>query len=260
VPACDKRSQRAGGAPAKPPARAGGDPPEPPLSAGGAPPEPPLRAGGDPPEPPLRAGGDPPEPPLRADAERNRRRILDAARLVYAEHGLGVGVDTVARAAGVGVGTLYRRFPTKQDLLRAIVEDRVEQLAARLGEAAAVEDPWEAFAAAAEEFAGAIARDRAYFEVVQAVEPGTAYAARERTLKAIAPILRRAQKAGAVRDDLVIEDVPALCAVAARLPAWRLEQQPDLWRRYLGVVLDGVRPEAARPLPHPRPKRLRPPG
>ena len=198
-------------------------------------------------------------PTLRADAERNRRRILDAARAVYAEHGLGVGVDAVARAAGVGVGTLYRRFPTKQDLLRAIVEDRVEQLAACLGEAARIDDPWESFARAAEEFAGAIARDRAFFEVVQHLEPGAAHAARERTLKAIAPILRRAQKAGAVRDDLVIEDVPALCAVAARLPAWRLERQPELWRRYLAVVLDGVRPPAAHPLPHPAPKRFRAP-
>ena len=207
----------------------------------------------------MAAPSAPPSPPLRADAERNRRRILDAARAVYAEHGLGVGVDAVAREAGVGVGTLYRRFPTKQDLLRAIVEDRVERLAARFGEAAKLADPWEAFVRAAEEFAEAIARDRAFFEVVQHVEPGAAHAARERTLKALGPILRRAQKAGAVRDDLVIEDVPALCAVAARLPAWRLEQQPELWRRYLGVVLDGVRPEAARPLPHPPPKRPRRP-
>jgi AcrR family transcriptional regulator len=194
---------------------------------------------------------------LRSDAERNRRRILDAAREVYAEHGLGVGVDVVARAAGCGVGTLYRRFPTKQDLFRAIVEDRVDTLTARLAEAAALDEPWDAFERAAEEFAGAIARDRAFFEVVQHVEPGAALAARERTLKALAPILRRAQKAGVVRADLVIEDVPALCAVAARLPAWRLEKQPELWRRYLGVVLDGVRAEAAHPLGHPPPKRAR---
>ncbi len=199
-------------------------------------------------------------PALRADAERNRVRIIDAARTVFAEHGVGVGVDAVARAAGVGVGTLYRRFPTKQDLLRAIVEDRVERLAGGFAAAGRIDDPWEAFATAAEELAAAIARDRAFFEVIQAVEPDAAYAARERTLKAIAPILRRAQKAGVVRADLVIEDVPALCAVAARLPAWRLEHQPELWRRYLGVVLAGVRPEAARPLPHPRPRRLPRPG
>jgi AcrR family transcriptional regulator len=194
---------------------------------------------------------------LRSDAERNRRRFLDAAREVYAEQGCGVGVDAVARAAGCGVGTLYRRFPTKEDLLRAIVEDRVEQLVVRLAEAGAAEDPWDAFAGAAEAFAEAIARDRAFFEVVQQLEPGAAHAAREQTLKALRPILRRAQRAGAVREDIVLEDVPALCAVAARLPASRLERQPELWRRYLAVVLDGVRTQAAHPLPHPAPKRVR---
>ena len=194
---------------------------------------------------------------LRADAERNRRRILDAAREVFASRGIGVGFDTIAREAGVGVGTLYRRFPAKEDLLRAIVEDRVEQLGERFTEIAAIDDPWDSFAAAAEEFARAIARDRAFFEVVQQPEPGAAMAARDQALKALRPILKRAQQAGVVRDDLVIEDVPALCAVAARLPSWRLETQPELWRRYLGVVLDGVRPAAATKLPHPPPKRRR---
>ena len=197
-----------------------------------------------------------PETTLRADAERNRRRILDAAREVFATHGVGVGFDAVAREAGVGVGTLYRRFPAKQDLLRAIVEDRVEQLTERFAGLRELE-PWPSFAGAAEELAAAIARDRAFFEVVQQLEPGAKLAARERLLKALRPILRRAQDAGVVRADLVVEDVTALCAVAARLPAARLEHQPDLWRRYLGVVLDGVRPQAATKLPHPPPRRPR---
>ncbi|HEX8207424.1 MAG TPA: helix-turn-helix domain-containing protein [Solirubrobacteraceae bacterium] len=197
------------------------------------------------------------EATLRADAERNRRRILDAARDVFATRGVGVGFDAIAREAGVGVGTLYRRFPAKEDLLRAIVEDRIERLSARFDEIRALDDPWEAFATAAEAFAEAIARDRAFFEVVQQLEPGAAMAARERVIEALRPILRRAQKAGAVRGDLVIEDVPSLCAVAARLPAWRLEHQPELWRRYLAVVLDGVRAEAATKLPHPAPRRPR---
>src|SRR5829696_9880810 len=96
---------------------------------------------------------------LRADAERNRRRILDAARSVFAEHGLGVGVDAVARAAGVGVGTIYRRFPTKQDLLAAVVEDGILRLADAIDEiAATTDDPWEAFAGAVRAFAEGIAR------------------------------------------------------------------------------------------------------
>src|SRR5215216_2919656 len=94
---------------------------------------------------------------LRADAERNRRRVLDAARRVFAEHGLGVGVDAVAKAAGVGVGTLYRRFPTKQDLLAAVVEDGVERLASEVARFEEVEDPWEAFASSVHAFAATIA-------------------------------------------------------------------------------------------------------
>src|SRR5215217_3258207 len=103
---------------------------------------------------------------LRADAERNRRRILDAARRVFAEDGLGVGVDAVARAAGVGVGTLYRRFPTKQDLLAAVIEDGVVRLADALEQIEALDDPWAAFEACARAFAETIARDRGFYEVI----------------------------------------------------------------------------------------------
>src|SRR3712207_4546724 len=105
--------------------------------------------------------------PLRADAERNRRRILDAARQVFAEHGLAVGVDAVARAAGVGVGTIYRRFPTKQDLLAAVIEDGVVRLADAVEEIdATTDDNWEAFSGAVHAFAEGIARDRGFVEVI----------------------------------------------------------------------------------------------
>lgn len=193
------------------------------------------------------------EQPLRADAARNRRRILDAARETFAAHGLEVGVDAIARAAGVGVGTLYRRFSTKDELLRAILEDRVETFRCDLRAIEAVEDPWEAFSAAVELMAGGLARDRAFYQLIQSREVPRTEGVRESLYAAMDPFLRRAQAAGAVRGDVVAADVPALCAVAARLPAWRLEREPELWRRYLGVVLDGLRPEAAHPLPHPPP-------
>ena len=196
--------------------------------------------------------------PLRADAERNRRRILDAARETFADHGLGVGVDTIARAAGCGVGTLYRRFPTKEDLLLAIVEDRVCALTEELAAVGAREqDPWDAFAAATEAFAAGIARDRAFFQLFQqAGAPIPGDDARRRTLEALTPFLRRGQEAGVVRADVVVADVPALCGVAARIPQWRLEREPELWRRYLAIVLDGLRPEGAQPLPQPPPAAL----
>jgi AcrR family transcriptional regulator len=195
--------------------------------------------------------------PLRADAERNRRRILDAARETFAEHGLGVGVDTIARAAGVGVGTLYRRFPTKDDLLAAILEDRVESFLAELAAFDGVEDAWEAFAGVAGALASGLVRDRAFFALFQqSGEPLPGEAAKARLVEALCPFLERAQAAGAVRDDIVVDDVPAMCAVGARLPAWRLAREPELWRRYLAIVLDGLRPEGAHPLPHPPPLPL----
>lgn len=197
-------------------------------------------------------------PALRADAERNRRRLLDAARAAFAEHGLDVGVDTIARAAGVGVGTLYRRFPTKQDLLQAVITDRLDVLVCRLTDIEReVADPWDAFATAAEAFAESIARDRSLFQLLQqSGQPHPAGVAKQKAFDAFQPLLERAQAAGVVRADLVLLDVPALCAVAARLPAWRLEHEPELWRRYLAVVLDGMRPDAAHPLPHPPPLPL----
>src|SRR3954452_1709249 len=103
--------------------------------------------------------------PLRADAERNRRRILDGARDVFARHGLEAGVDEVARAAGVGVGTLYRRFPTKDDLMLAVVQDNTETMLLELEAAAAVDDPWNSFFAAAHAMAQSTARNRALHQV-----------------------------------------------------------------------------------------------
>jgi AcrR family transcriptional regulator len=196
-------------------------------------------------------GSDPPRP-LRADAERNRKRILDAGRTVFAEHGLGVGVDVVAREAGVGVGTLYRRFPTKEALLQAIAEDRVEALRAGLAEIDEP-DPWAAFAAAAARLARKAASDRGFFEALHEAPDLIAVpaSAREGAIAAIAPFLARAQAAGVVRADAVPMDVLVLCSNAGRMPRWRSEAEPDLWRRYLGLMLDGLRPEGAHALPHP---------
>jgi len=192
-------------------------------------------------------------PPLRADAARNRARILEAARDVFAEHGLGVGIDAVARRASVGVGTIYRRFPTKDDLLQAIVDDRSERLVTRLEEIARTHGPWEAFAAMAELLGAEMASDRGFFEALQEAPDHLALSAcaRDRAISAIDPILRRAQVAGVVREDVVALDVLYVCANAGRVAPCRAALEPDLWRRYLALGLDGLRPEGAHALPHP---------
>jgi AcrR family transcriptional regulator len=189
------------------------------------------------------------ERPLRADAERNRRRILDAARDVLAARGMDAGIDEIARVAGVGVGTVYRRFPTKDDLVTAVIHDRVDTLVARMVEAGEAGDPWEAFTGVVRAFAELISCDRALYETVMN-EPSLRDPVRRRVRAAVGPVLERAQAAGVVRADFVTADVGALASVAARLPPWRLERQPRLWERYLTIVLDGVRPEGATPLRH----------
>jgi AcrR family transcriptional regulator len=194
---------------------------------------------------------------LRADAERNRRRILDAARQVFADEGLGVGVDAVARTAGVGVGTLYRRFPTKHDLLAAVIEDGVCRLAEEVEQVESIEDPWQAFESTVRAFAETIARDRGFYEVIHGT-PEFIPIAREsklRLMDLVQSVLTRAQEAGLVRKDIVADDIAVLSQVAARMPRWRVEAQPELWTRYLALALDGMRPEAATELPHGPPIR-----
>lgn len=190
---------------------------------------------------------------LRADAARNRRRLIEAAARVFAERGMDAGVDDIAREAGVGVGTLYRRFPTKDDLIAAVFDDRYGTVEAAFEAAAAQDDPWTALADAMAAFAEAavlhsallhnIAYSGGHAEVVQACK--------ERISARLDAILARAREAGAVRDDVVARDVMALAGMISRLPAWQLQQEPDIWRRYLGLMLDGLRPDGARPLPHP---------
>lgn len=192
------------------------------------------------------------ERPLRADAERNRVKLLAAAHAVFAQHGLDAGVEEVAREAGVGVGTLYRRFPTKESLVEAVVEERFTSM----GEAFAIaaseqDDPWESFSACALVLAEAIAADHGFFQVVSetVARVPSVRALRDRMLLVLEPVVVRAQEAGVLRRDVSAGDIPGLCAVAARLPRWKLEEDPDVWRRYLGVVLDGLRAEGATPLP-----------
>src|SRR5690349_10755797 len=103
--------------------------------------------------------------PLRADAERNRQRIIEAARRVFAERGLSATLDDVAAAAGVGVGTVYRRFPNKDELVEALFVDRIDQMVALAERASEIEDPWEAFETFLTQAAELNAGDRGFKEV-----------------------------------------------------------------------------------------------
>jgi AcrR family transcriptional regulator len=196
---------------------------------------------------------DAPARPLRADAARNRTRVLDAARVAFAEAGLDVGVEEIARRAGVGKGTLYRRFPTKEALVRAIFADILEEVEQLAEDAAAEPDPHTAFAHFIEGSARLQGSNQGFYDVV-AQRLGTAALTleqRARFTDAVGRPLQRAQEAGVVRDDLVPEDVQIMLRMvgAATRPAPDGSSMENVWPRYLGLLLDGLRPEAATPLP-----------
>jgi AcrR family transcriptional regulator len=191
--------------------------------------------------------------PLRADAARNRTRILDAARAAFAEAGLDVGVEEIARRAGVGKGTLYRRFPTKEALVRAIFEDILDEVERFVAASEAEPDAWEAFAGYLRASARMQASNQGFFDVVAQRLGAAALTPEQRTriLSAAARPLRRAQEAGAVRDDLVPEDVQLMLRMvgATTRPAPDGSPMDEHWPRFLGLLLDAVRPGAATPLP-----------
>lgn len=196
--------------------------------------------------------------PLRADARRNRERVLTAAAEVFAAVGPDASVAEIAKRAGVGAGTLFRHFPTKHDLLLAALERGFDEVAAALAHADTLDDPWDGLVHVLTACAEVQSRDRAFLESVGPElfrEPSLQRRNQER-MEHLAVIIERAQAAGQARPDLRAEDVPFLlsavggatgkCGAAASL-------SPDLWRRYLGIVLDGLRPAGATPLPVPAP-------
>ena len=179
------------------------------------------------------------ERPLRADARRNRERILQAARVACAEHGAAVQIDDVARSAGVGVGTVYRHFPTKDALIEALVAEKIRVTTENLREALEIEDPWEAFAAGVRRNAEVMAADAALRDALIRLGPAAraTEAAYAEVHEAAGRLITRAQEAGTLRDDVTADDVGALigglCASMGH---------PGLdWRRHLEVLLDGLR-------------------
>jgi AcrR family transcriptional regulator len=194
---------------------------------------------------------DAPARPLRADAARNRTRVLDAARSAFAEAGLDVGVEEIARRAGVGKGTLYRRFPTKEALVRAIFDDILEEVE-RLSAEVAGQPAGDAFARFLSTAALMQASNQGFYDVVAQRLGAAALTDEQRTrfLAAIARPLRRAQDDGAVRTDLVPEDVQIMLRMlgATTRAAPDGSAMDEHWPRYLALLLDAVRPAAATPL------------
>lgn len=192
--------------------------------------------------------------PLRADAERNRERILAAAGEVFADRGLDASLDEIAAAAGVGVGTVYRRFPDKDALIDALFEEKLGRAVQLAREAGEVEDPWEAFATFMRGMCAMQAVDRGFKEALLSRDRGRdrVAAARDTIAPLAIGLLRRAQEAGAVRDDLGPFDIPLAHLCVGLIADRTRDVAPDYWERILTILLDGMAASAARtPMPVP---------
>ena len=182
--------------------------------------------------------------PLRRDAERNRQRILHAALEVFTEQGLEVSLDEVARHAGVGVGTVYRRFRTKEELVEALFVDRVDEIATLAEQASEQPDPWRALVWFMERAVEAMAGNLGLRQMLMFATYGqdmVAYA-RQRNAPLVSKLVERAQAAGQVRSDLAATDIPCSIFVLAEAAEMTRHANPDLWRRHLVLILDGMRP------------------
>lgn len=181
--------------------------------------------------------------PLRRDAERNLRRILDAAREVFAARGLGVTMDDVAHHAGVGVGTVYRRFANKEELIDALFEDRIEAMAQLARQGLAHDDAWDGLVWFMEQALIAQSEDRGLKELLFDTAHGQHRVAHARDTMApiVTDLVDRARAAGRLRDDVEGRDTPLLQLMLGTVLDFSREIEPELWRRYLVIVLDGLR-------------------
>ncbi|OIN79861.1 TetR/AcrR family transcriptional regulator [Mycobacterium malmoense] len=186
--------------------------------------------------------------PLRADAARNVERILRAAREVYGELGPDAPVEAVAHRAGVGERTLYRRFPAKAELVRAALDQSIaEDLAPAMDDARRADDPLRGLTQLIEAAISLGAREHNLLTAVHRAGSLTADLLDSLT-EALGDLVRRGQRAGVIRSDLVADDLPRLIAMLYSVLS-TMDSTSDGWRRYVALILDAISTTDRRPLP-----------
>ncbi|MGA4999421.1 TetR/AcrR family transcriptional regulator [Streptomyces arboris] len=191
---------------------------------------------------------------LRADARENRDRILRAAREAYALHGIDVPISAIARRAGVGVATLYRRFPTRASLITEAFAEQLAECAGVLDEALENPDPWRAFCSVFTKVCAMQAADRGFTHAFLSRFPGHLDYAGERTRaeEGLAVVVRRAKEAGALRPDFDVSDVVLALLANSGVVNGVQPEAGAASRRLVGYLLESFRTEGAvRPLPPP---------
>lgn len=200
------------------------------------------------------------ERPLRADAERNRRRLVDAARILLAERGLEVSMDDIAEAAGVGVGTAYRRFRNRDEIIDALFDEQLAGMEERARVAAAHPHAWQGLR---DFMVGSLrvqAANRGLKQLLFSRAEGRekVHAMRARMIPLMEGVIARAQADGDMRPDVGVGDLPVLSFMIGAVADFAGPVDEQVWERYVTIVLDGLRPHAATPLPRPelRPEQI----
>ena len=186
---------------------------------------------------------------MRSDARRNRVRLVASARELLASEGVDVSVEEITRHAGLGMGTLYRHFATKEELVDAVLEDAFADIVRLAEEGAADEDGWAGFTGFLERALAGHAANRGLKDVIAAGHGRERAEAMRASLRPLlARMIERAQAQGTLRSDFTVEDVPLVFWSGGRVIERTASVAPDHWRRVLGLLLDGLRAEAATPL------------
>jgi AcrR family transcriptional regulator len=191
--------------------------------------------------------------PLRADAQLNRDRILSAAAEVFAERGVNVPLDEIARRAGVGVATLYRRFPTRADLAEAAFERSMSQYTEAVDRALANPRASEGFRRLIFDVCELQARDAGLRDLLTTAFPATS-TVEQRTSEAVERLkvlIAHAQDEGALRQDLVVGDVVVMLLANSGVVAATTTAAPDAWRRFAALMVDAFQGSVGEPLPPP---------
>jgi AcrR family transcriptional regulator len=187
--------------------------------------------------------------PLRVDAARNRARILAAAAEVFAERGLDVTLDDIAAHAGLGVGTVYRRFADREALIEALFDERMQVKLDRLQLALKVppDQAYDAFVEVVRENCEHLARDRGMRQIMLSSIYGRDEVARCRDEMNVIgdELVQRAKATGRLRADFEATDLAAIMLMIGAIADFASQVAPDLWKRYFDMIMDGLRPPVA---------------
>lgn len=192
----------------------------------------------------------PPCKPLRADAERNRQLIIEVAGQLFAEKGLDAGFDEIAKRAGVGAGTVYRRFPQREQLIEALLVHSLGRVHTLAEKALAVEDAWSGLSTFLREAARLQIDDQGLKEMLKTTGPWArcAPSAKAELIPLLVQLLNRAKEQGRIRPDIEITDLGILMTMVSSAAD---PEHPELWERYLTVILDGLQPSRTGVTPLP---------